>query len=69
MPDPNIEYKSSWHNDYLKWICFPMRKVEIYIGMNDATVVGVENQNADGRNSQQNQNNMELLLKLIFARG
>jgi hypothetical protein len=18
---PNIEYKSSWHDDYLKWIC------------------------------------------------
>lgn len=48
MPESqNIEYKSSWHNDYLKWICgfANAQGGKIYIGMNDvATVVGVENQ-------------------------
>ena len=48
MPETqNIEYKSSWHNDYLKWICgfANAQGGKIYIGMNDdATVVGVENQ-------------------------
>ena len=48
MPESqNIEYKSSWHNDYLKWICgfANAQGGKIYIGMNDAaTVIGVENQ-------------------------
>nr|MBP8994243.1 ATP-binding protein [Bacteroidales bacterium] len=44
MPESqNIEYKSSWHNDYLKWICgfANAQGGKIYIGMNDAaTVIG-----------------------------
>jgi len=30
MPEQqNIEYKSSWHDDYLKWVCgFAMNRVE-----------------------------------------
>jgi ATP-dependent DNA helicase RecG len=41
----NIEFKSSWHEDYLKWICgfANAQGGRIYIGKNDAgTVVGVE---------------------------
>ncbi|MDR0606159.1 MAG: putative DNA binding domain-containing protein [Bacteroidales bacterium] len=43
----NIEYKSSWHDDYLKWVCgfANAQGGKIYIGMNDAaTVVGLPNQ-------------------------
>jgi ATP-dependent DNA helicase RecG len=43
----NIEYKSSWHDDHLKWVCgfANAQGGKIYIGMNDAaTVVGVEDQ-------------------------
>ena len=46
MPEQqNIEYKSSWHDDYLKWICgfANAQGGRIYIGKNDAgTVVDVE---------------------------
>ncbi|MFV0392316.1 MAG: ATP-binding protein [Paludibacteraceae bacterium] len=45
----NIEYKSNWHDDYLKWVCgfANAQGGKIYIGMNDAaTVVGVEDQKA-----------------------
>ena len=46
MPEKqNIEYKSSWHEDYLKWICgfANAQGGSIYIGKNNAgTVVGVE---------------------------
>ena len=46
MPEQqNIEYKSSWHDDYLKWICgfANAQGGRIYIGRNDAgKVVGVE---------------------------
>ncbi|MDR3181064.1 MAG: putative DNA binding domain-containing protein [Prevotellaceae bacterium] len=46
MPEQqNIEYKSSWHDDYLKWICgfANAQGGQIYIGKDDAgTVVGVE---------------------------
>ena len=41
----NIEYKSSWHDDYLKWICgfANAQGGRIYIGKNDdGDVVGVE---------------------------
>jgi len=47
MPEhQNIEYKSSWHDDYLKWICgfANAQGGRIYIGKDDAgKVVGVEN--------------------------
>jgi ATP-dependent DNA helicase RecG len=46
MPEQqNIEYKSSWHDDYLKWICgfANAQGGQIYIGRNDAgKVVGLE---------------------------
>jgi ATP-dependent DNA helicase RecG len=46
MPEQqNIEYKSSWHDDYLKWICgfANAQGGRIYIGKDDAgAVVGVE---------------------------
>ncbi len=46
MPETqNIEYKSSWHDDYLKWICgfANAQGGRIYIGKDDAcNVVGVE---------------------------
>ncbi|MDR1181813.1 MAG: putative DNA binding domain-containing protein, partial [Bacteroidales bacterium] len=46
MPEQqNIEYKSSWHDDYLKWICgfANAQGGKIYIGKDDVgTVVGVE---------------------------
>ncbi|MCL2436235.1 MAG: ATP-binding protein, partial [Lentimicrobiaceae bacterium] len=46
MPETqNIEYKSSWHEDYLKWICgfANAQGGRIYIGKDDkGTVVGVE---------------------------
>ena len=41
----NIEYKSSWHEDYLKWICgfANAQGGRIYIGKDDeGMVVGVE---------------------------
>jgi ATP-dependent DNA helicase RecG len=48
MPESqNIEYKSSWHDDYLKWVCgfANAQGGKIYIGMNDdATVVGLLDQ-------------------------
>jgi ATP-dependent DNA helicase RecG len=47
MPEQqNIEYKSSWHDDYLKWICgfANAQGGIIYIGKDDVgKVVGVEN--------------------------
>lgn len=50
MPESqNIEYKSNWHDDYLKWVCgfANAQGGKIYIGMNDAaTVVGVEDNKA-----------------------
>jgi ATP-dependent DNA helicase RecG len=50
MPEQqNIEYKSSWHDDYLKWVCgfANAQGGKIYIGMNDAaTVVGLPDQKA-----------------------
>jgi ATP-dependent DNA helicase RecG len=46
MPETqNIEYKSSWHDDYLKWICgfANAQGGRIYIGKDDVgNVVGVE---------------------------
>ena len=46
MPEnQNIEYKSSWHDDYLKWICgfANAQGGRIYIGKNnDGNIVGVE---------------------------
>jgi len=46
MPEQqNIEYKSSWHDDYLKWICgfANAQGGQIYIGKDDTgKVVGVE---------------------------
>ena len=42
----NIEYKESWHDEYLKWICgfANAQGGKIYIGYNDdGEVVGVEN--------------------------
>jgi ATP-dependent DNA helicase RecG len=46
MPEQqNIEYKSSWHEDYLKWICgfANAQGGKIYIGKDDnGKVVGVE---------------------------
>ena len=46
MPETqNIEYKSSWHDDYLKWICgfANAQGGQIYIGKADSgKVVGVE---------------------------
>jgi predicted HTH transcriptional regulator len=45
MPESqNIEYKSSWHDDYLKWICgfANAQGGRIYIGKDDnGTVIGV----------------------------
>ena len=45
MPEQqNIEYKSSWHDDYLKWVCgfANAQGGRIYIGKDDAaTVVGL----------------------------
>jgi len=47
MPEQqNIEYKSSWHDDYLKWICgfANAQGGRIYIGKNDeGEVVGLDN--------------------------
>ena len=45
----NIEWKSSWHDDYLKWICgfANANGGTIYIGKNDdGVVIGVEDANA-----------------------
>ncbi|MEK0336631.1 MAG: ATP-binding protein, partial [Nitrosopumilus sp.] len=47
MPEQqNIEWKSSWRDEYLKWICgFANAKGgRIYIGKNDSgNVVGISN--------------------------
>lgn len=47
MPEhQNVEYKQSWHDDYLKWICgfANARGGVIYIGKDDiGNVVGVQN--------------------------
>lgn len=46
MPEQqNIEYKSSWQDDYLKWICgfANAQSGRIYIGKdNNGSVIGVE---------------------------
>jgi len=46
MPETqNIEYKSSWHDDYLKWICgfANAQGGKIYIGKDDSgNIVGVD---------------------------
>jgi len=46
MPETqNIEYKSSWHDDYLKWICgfANAQGGRIYIGKDDnGNIVGIE---------------------------
>ncbi|MCL2073122.1 MAG: ATP-binding protein [Marinilabiliaceae bacterium] len=46
MPETqNIEYKQSWHDDYLKWICgfANAQGGRIYIGKDDSgNVVGVK---------------------------
>ncbi|EMQ95190.1 ATP-dependent DNA helicase [Xanthomarina gelatinilytica] len=42
----NIEYKQSWHDDYLKWVCGFANAIggKIYIGKDDdGTIVGVDN--------------------------
>lgn len=42
----NLEYKESWRDEYLKWLCgfANAQGGTIYIGMNDAgNVVGVKN--------------------------
>jgi ATP-dependent DNA helicase RecG len=42
MPEQqNIEYKSSWHDDYLKWICgfANAQGGKIYIDKNDVGIV------------------------------
>ena len=42
----NVEYKSSWHDEYLKWICgfANAQGAVMYFGMdNDHEVVGLEN--------------------------
>ena len=39
MPEQqNIEFKQSWHDDYLKWVCGFANAVggKIYIGKNDS---------------------------------
>lgn len=41
----NIEYKQSWHDDYLKWVCGFANAIggKIYIGKDDnGTIVGVD---------------------------
>ena len=47
MPEQqNIEYKSSWHDDYLDWICgfANAQGGKIYIGKDDSgNIVGIEN--------------------------
>lgn len=47
MPEQqNIEYKQSWNDDYLKWVCgfANAQGGTIYIGKNDdGKVVGVAN--------------------------
>jgi ATP-dependent DNA helicase RecG len=47
MPEQqNIEYKSSWHDDYLDWICgfANAQGGKIYIGKNDnGKIVGIDN--------------------------
>ncbi len=47
MPEKqNTEYKSSWHDDYLKWVCgfANAQGGRIYIGKDDAgNVVGIDN--------------------------
>ena len=46
MPEKqNIEYKQSWHDDYLKWVCGFANAIggKIYIGKDDnGTIVGVD---------------------------
>lgn len=42
----NIEYKESWHDDYLKWICgfANAQGGKLYIGINDeGHVIGLKN--------------------------
>lgn len=42
----NIEWKSNWHNDYLKWICgfANAQGGKLYIGINDhGNVTGIDN--------------------------
>lgn len=49
----NIEYKESWRDEYLKWLCgfANAQGGTIYIGIDDAgNVVGVKNvKKTDGR--------------------
>ena len=44
----NIEWKSSWHEDYLKWICgfANSQGGKLFIGINDqGNVTGIDNHN------------------------
>ena len=46
MEDQNIEWKQSWRDEYLKWICgfANAQGGKIYIGTrDDGTVVGIKN--------------------------
>jgi len=47
MPESqNIEYKQSWHNDYLKWVCgfANANGGKIYIGTDDkGKITGLDN--------------------------
>jgi ATP-dependent DNA helicase RecG len=71
MPESqNIEYKSSWHDDYLKWICgyANAQGGKIYIGMDDAaTVVGVDDKKTLIEKIPNNFRASERNAKLVWA--
>lgn len=72
LESQNIEYKSSWHNDYLKWICgfANAQGGKIYIGMNDAaTVIGVENQKTLMEIPNKIKNNMGITAEVNLLHG
>lgn len=51
----NIEYKESWRDEYLKWICgfANAQGGKLYIGINDKQqVVGVANSHLGGYSKQ-----------------
>ena len=46
LENQNIEYKQSWHDEYLKWICGFANSGggKLYIGMSDSgDIVGLDN--------------------------
>lgn len=73
MPEQqNIEYKSSWHDDYLKWICgfANAQGGIIFIGKDDnGKLVGVQKAQISKIETSMKNARFETILKVFEALG